>query len=550
MNDQIREKDENATDLVQQAHYWRAQHARAVEREGLWKEKALRLEEVCRGQARLIKEQAAKIEALEAKVLLLQQQVFGKKSERRHNADSGREEDGGAGRESQDADAVGKRSRGQQPGTDGHGRKRRENLPTEEVVHELPPADQCCPRCRKPFRERPDTEDSDEIHWEVRVVRRVHRRKKYVPVCDCPNSPGVVTAPLPAKLIPKGMFSTEFWVRLLMEKWLFQRPLHRVRQMLEVEGLAVSSGTLVGGLKRIGDYVQPLYAAILERSRQADHWHMDETRWMVFQEFGDKVGHKWWLWVIVTRETCAYILDPTRSAKVPTEHLGTDAGGILSVDRYSAYKAYDSISDNVNLSYCWSHVRRDFQGVGKGYRNLREWADRWERLINDLFRFNRERRSVRSNPRACRQKDQTVRATVAAMKALRDRELADPSIHEAQRKVLKSLRAHWNGLTIFVDNPDIPMDNNEAERALRNPVVGRKNYYGNGSVWSGMLTAMLFTVFQTLSRNRIDPHQFLVHYFGVCAGNGGRAPEEVDAFLPWNLTAEQRETWQLMGKPP
>lgn len=538
-------------EIRQQAHFWRAQHARAVEREALLKERVRQLEGVVRQQEKLIREQTAKIEALAAKTVLLQKMVFGKKSEKTKytscDEEGGREED----KDPKEAAGGEKRPRGQQPGTNGHGRKRRENLPTEEVFHDLPPSQRRCAICQKAYRELSKTEDSEEIELEVRLFRKVHRRKTYVPDCDCQDTPGIVTAPVPPKLIPKGMFSVGFWVNLLMEKFLFQRPLHRVRQVLALEGLQVSQGTLTGGLKRIGELVQPLYVAILERSREAGHWHMDETRWMVFAELAGKVGHKWWLWVVVTRETCAFILDPSRSSKIPKEHLGTEAEGILSVDRYSAYKSYEALGENVRLAYCWSHVRRDFERVEKGYKKLREWAQGWITLINDLFMLNKERLAVRSKPSAFRKRDRTLRTTLTTMKELMESELSDPSsLHEARRKVMESLRNHWDGLTIFADDPDIPMDNNEAERSLRNAVVGRKNYYGNGSVWSGTVTAMLFTLFQTLLKNDIDPKKFLVDYFQSCAENGGKAPDDVNEYLPWNLSEERRAPWRHPERPP
>ena len=71
--------------------------------------------------------------------------------------------------------------------------------------------------------------------------------------------------------------------------------------------------------------------------------------------------------------------------------------------------------------------------------------------------------------------------------------------------MLTSLRNHWSGLILFVAHPDIPMDNNQAERALRGPVVGRKNYYGSGALWSGELTATLFSLFHTLELWQINP---------------------------------------------
>ncbi|MGZ3387141.1 MAG: IS66 family transposase [Isosphaeraceae bacterium] len=75
----------------------------------------------------------------------------------------------------------------------------------------------------------------------------------------------------------------------------------------------------------------------------------------------------------------------------------------------------------------------------------------------------------------------------------------------ARQKVLESLGNHWTGLTVFVEHPKVPMDNNTAERSERGPVVGRKNYYGSGSVWSGRLTAMMFSLSQTLCLWGLNP---------------------------------------------
>ena len=97
-----------------------------------------------------------------------------------------------------------------------------------------------------------------------------------------------------------------------------------------------------------------------------------------------------------------------------------------------------------------------------------------------------------------------------------------------------SLRNHWSGLILFVAHPAIPMDNNQAERALRGPVVGRKNYYGSGALWSGELTATLFSLFHTLELWQINPHTWLTEYLSACAAAGSRVPADFERFLPWN----------------
>ena len=82
------------------------------------------------------------------------------------------------------------------------------------------------------------------------------------------------------------------------------------------------------------------------------------------------------------------------------------------------------------------------------------------------------------------------------------------------------------------------MDNNRTERTQRGPVVGRKNYYGSGSLWSGKLAAMLFSVFATLKLHGINPRQWLTQYLEACAAAGGKAPGNVADFLPWNMSEE------------
>ena len=529
-------------ELRQEAHYWRAQHARAVEREAAWKQKAQELERIVCEQSVHIAELTRQREANQARVAWLEQQVFGRKSEQTQDVEPPTSPDETRPSEVVPVRVEVRRVRGKQPGAPGYGRKPRDRLPTQEVLHDLPPDQRRCPRCGKPFAVFPGTEDSEVIDWEIRVVRRVHRRVRYRPQCGCQAVPGIVTAPAPPKVIPKSLFADGFWVQILLEKFLFQRPLYRVRKVLALAGLSVSQGTLTGGLRRIGELLQPIYTAILERSRSATHWKMDETRWMVFVQVEGKDSYRWWLWVVITHDTVVYLLDPSRSAEVPRHHLGEEAQGIINADRYSAYQA---LGVRLLIAFCWSHVRRDFVRIQEGYKTLAAWAESWVTRINELFALNDRRLSVRSDPAAFPAADLAVRQAIEQMADRRDQQLADPGLHAAPRKALESLCRHWAGCILFLDHPEIPMDNNESERQLRDPAVGRKNYYGSGSVWSGLLTAMLFTLFQTLLKNHLDPQKWLLAYFEACAQAGGQVPPDPDRFLPWNLSDEQKSAWTL-----
>jgi transposase len=108
------------------------------------------------------------------------------------------------------------------------------------------------------------------------------------------------------------------------------------------------------------------------------------------------------------------------------------------------------------------------------------------------------------------------------------------------RKVLTRLQEHWSGLTRFLEDPRIPLDNNASERRARGPALGRKNYHGSGALWSGRLAAMLFSVFATLTLAKINIRTWLKWFLECCAESGGQAPSDISPFLPWEMPAKKR----------
>ena len=109
-------------------------------------------------------------------------------------------------------------------------------------------------------------------------------------------------------------------------------------------------------------------------------------------------------------------------------------------------------------------------------------------------------------------------------------------------KILTSLKDHWEGLRVFVDHPEVPMDNNLGEKSIRNPVTGRKNFYGSGSLWSAMLAAIMFSIFQTMALCGLNCRHWLRSYLTACADNNGKAPSDLSPFLPWEMDENRRTT--------
>jgi transposase len=476
----------------------------------------------------------AENEALRAQLRLREQQLFGRKTE----ATSAPNE---AARPPQP-----KKPRGQQPGKPGPSRRDYGHLPAVAEVLDLPADQQRCSCCGLPFAPFPGTEDSTVLEVAVKAYRRVLRRRRYRPTCSCGQHPGIVTAPPAGKVIPKSILGVSIWAEVLLDKFLFYRPTHRLLAEWQTRGLALAPGTLTDGLQRLLPLFEPLYQALIAHNQKQKHWHADETRWLVFATVEGKVGYRWFLWVFHSAEAVVFVLASGRAHDVPEEHLGPVQEGILSVDRYSAYKAMKQVKGGlILLAFCWAHVRRDFLEAARSWPTEEAWALGWVSQIGRLYQHNAARLEVQEQPEAFAARDAVLRQHVQGLAAQAAQELSDPRVHPARQKVLSSLQEHWEGLTVFVAHPEVPLDNNAAERVERGPVVGRKNYYGSGAVWAGQLAARLFSLFQTLSLWDINPRAWLEAYLGACAEAGGQPPQRPERFLPWQLSEQQRRDWSL-----
>jgi transposase len=497
-------------------------HQRAVERE------------------RLLQEEN---QQLQARIRYLEQQLYGKKTESAKAKDSLAASSAPAART---GESSGPRPRGQQRGQPGPTRRDYSHLPAEEESHDLADADKQCPCCGLPYEPFPGTEDSTVLEIDVRPHRRMIHRQRYKPTCTCPDNRGIITAPGPAKLIPKSLFGVSIWVEVLLDKYLFYRPTYRLLADLASHGLDLSQGSLTDGLQRLTPLFEPIYQELVKHSQKQKLWHADETRWLVFVTCEGKVGYRWYLWVFHAAEAVVFVLAMGRSHEVPQEHFGPVKTGIMVVDRYKAYQAIDKVKAGlIVLAFCWAHQRRDFLDLARSWPQLEDWSLNWVAEIRELYHRNDERVKVLDQPKAFAPADQQVREQVAKMEKQAEAELAEPQLHPAKKAVLESMGNHWTGLTVFVEHPEVPMDNNAAERVERGPVVGRKNYYGSGSLWSGQLAAMLFSLFQTLALWNINPRVWLTAYLQACAHAGGEAPQDVGPFLPWNLSEQQQKEWSL-----
>ena len=494
--------------LKNEAGYWKNLHQRATER---------------------VKKLEEEQKESNARIRYLSQQLYGRKTEKAKSSEQVKKV------------TTKKKNRGQQPGSPQHPKRRYNHLPTIPELYDLDEKQKICPCCGLPYKELPQTEDSTIVEIEVKAHIRKINKKKYTRTCNCKTSPGILTAAGPAKLLPKTRIGISIWTLILLEKYHFGIPVYRILKRLSMYDLSIPQGTIGDGLKRLKDMFNPIYDALVTKNLTSSWWQADETRWLVMELPEKKLSFRWYLWVFITEETVVYIMDPTRAAAVIHRHFGTIIEGILLVDRYSAYKSFAKNKTDFILAFCWVHVRRDFLDAAKKYPELEAWAMEYKEAIGNLFHLNQQRLLYTQDSERFIEKELLLKKAVADFKVKYEEELQNTKLHGECKAVLKSLKNHWDGLIVFVKHPFIPMDNNESERKMRNPGLGRKNYYGSGRIWSAHFTAKLFSIFQTLTKWDINLSAWLSNYLTACAQNKGSPPTDITSFLPWNIIKKPEE---------
>ena len=396
------------------------------------------------------------------------------------------------------------RRRGQQPGTVGHGRRRCPQWPANPPYFEASDAAQRCPRCGT-YARKCGIDPSTPWEFVVEIRPQVAHRQRYRWVGECGGQDAVAshrnalakgadltpsasdpreaseaniaaaiprgfTAPGPLSVIPRGLFTHQLLIQVLAWKYLWGVPLYRLRQVWKTQGADIAAGSLVGALQQLVPIFKPWYEALQKVNQAEPWWHADETHWKVFAETAGKVGYRWWLWVFSGPQSTVYLLSPSRSAKVPIDYLQGDCPTdgslpswwykLLITDFFGAYRA---MLIGITHAWCWAHIRRKFLAAGR-VPGLTAWSELWVQRIARLYRLHELWKLQKPESMGWSIVDSHLRRWVDSMATVWRQELADPNLTEAARMVLATVERQWDGLTLFLEYPEIPLDNNQALR--------------------------------------------------------------------------------------
>lgn len=519
----------------------------------------------------LVAGQSEQLAEANATIAVLQRMVFGRSSEKSGPAPAGGSDDAGAGGSGKPGGGKKQVRRG--PGARS-GRRDYSGLPRFEVFWDFPGGGYCCPECGEPFTPLGDHWSGEQLDWQVIVRLVAHCRRRYKRECACPGA-ATVMAPGPPKAIGKGRFTNGFAAMLLVERFEAGRSANSLVTGLARQGAEISAATLAGTVAQAGRLLAPLEDAIAARNRDSWHLHADETSWRVFCPDGGGPA-KYWLWVFIGPDTCCFVMDPTRSGEVLARHAGLDKdtgqlvphedGGprrlVLSTDFYRVYESAGNKAEGLVNLFCLAHARRHFVRAGDANpEQLTLWTQRWLDRFRDLYRAHDELAAAWQDgaaPAPGRERAAAERlekayegwdAAIGVIDGERKKQAQGPGLVEPARKALATLDREWDGIIAHRDYPMISIDNNIAERAIRGPVVTRKNAGGSHNGETARNAARMFTVTATARMAGLNTITFLTAYLDACGRNGGKplTGKALERFLPWAANPEDLRTW---AQPP
>lgn len=407
-----------------------------------------------------------------------------------------------------------------------------EHLPREQVVHALSDAECECEHCGNKLRYLGEdiTEQITVIPAQYRVKQ--HVRKKY----SCRKCGNIVPAPMPKSMVPGSSYaSPEFLAHLACNKYQLGLPFYRQEAMFKQAGLPFNRTTMANLMITCADQLTPLMLLFQDALQQQKIVHADETTIQVLKEEGRKPQSKSYMWLYrsaASAENQVVIFDyqMTRAGQHPRDFLDS-FNGYLHADGYAGY---NSVFNAIRVA-CMAHLRRKFVDAEKilpAGRNELSFAQQAINMIGELYGIERK---ISDQP-------QNVRFDVRARESI-------PILHKFKKwlddmrpqvvpkgalgKAIHYAIEQWPAMLRYIDDGELAIDNNIAEREIKQVVIGRKNWLFADTPDGALANATMYSLVQTAKANGLDPYAYLRHVFATLPNL--KTSDEVKQLLPWNV---------------
>lgn len=369
-----------------------------------------------------------------------------------------------------------------------------------------------CPCCNAQMKDSGLTEDSEYL-TVIPATYMVVRQKRHTYNCGkCYGA--MITAANAPRIKPGSAYSDEMMIDVSLSKYCDLIPVQRYVAIAERAGFkGIPSQSLIESTHYVAQFVKRVYDLLKTEILNARVLHADETPHRML-EGSDKKS--WHLWGFSSKTTAYFEVHDTRSGDVASELLKNSLCEFLISDVYSGYaktvrltnehrKALNS-KEICNI-YCNAHARRKFKEASEKYPDeAKFFVDGYKEIYHlEPDWRNLEKPPDKAEVLEVRKKMQPIFEKmrvkiIELMPGFSDKS----TIAVAMRYFLKN----YKELTQFIENAELPIDNNQQERLLRNPVIGRKTWYGTHSEQGAETNAILFSLIESCKLNKVNPREY------------------------------------------
>lgn len=376
----------------------------------------------------------------------------------------------------------------------------------EEIEFENPPE---CRLCDGKLSESGMAEVSEYLNVIPRQYMVVRQFRKKYRCCQCHGD--IQTAPAPPRITPRSSYSDDLVVDVAMSKYCDLIPIERYCAMAGRENFAgLPPQSLIGLTHQLADFLQPVLELIRQQILSSRVLHADETPHRMLE--GDKTNN-WYLWGFSNDKACYFECHDTRSGDVASAILKQSECEYLISDVFSGYqkavkqtniKRENNNEPQISNAYCNAHSRRKFKEA--------------DQVFAEESKFYLEKyQSIYAIEAKCREKPeneifeirQQMQSHFENLKNQAQKDIEQFSNHSSLVKACKYFLNNYDGLTLFMKDAEIGIDNNPQERSLRNPVIGRKTWYGTHSKRGALTASVLFSIVESCKLNKVNPRKYI-----------------------------------------
>lgn len=411
-------------------------------------------------------------------------------------------------------------------------------LPVRRIDHYLSEKELAAEFGEKGWKQLPDA-----ISRCYRFVpAKVEVEEHHVGVYSSKTDDRMVKAPHPKKLLPGSLVSPSLAAAVLNGKYVNAVPLYRLEKEFERYGLAITRQNMANWVIRLGESCfGPLYDYLHTLLYRYPVIQADETPVLVNKD-GRPAGSKSWMWVYRSgclyqkEQVILYEYQKTRNASHPRKFL-KDYNGICVTDGYQVYHTLEKEKEDLKIAGCWVHCRRKFEEALEVIPKELRKQSVLDLLMNQIRAIYREEGKLSgfSADERVEKRQLVVKPLVDAFFAyVKQNSGRVPKSGKAREAFTYALNQEPY-LRVFLENGNVPMDNNASERAIRGFCIGKKNWEMIDTVHGASASAIIYSISETAKANGLKPYEYFEYLLTEIPKHQDESSTDFLAdLLPWS----------------